>query len=370
VPQKSTVGAGAFFSRVPKSVYIGCAAIALLGIVSLSLWLVLRDTWERDHGAELRQISEQTIALIRAGKNEDGVAKYEAMRALVGDRQLEDPQLRKALADAKELAEPTRRKVNEAKNLEHLRSTEDKAKAFAASGEIRRAIDAYREALDLIQQAGTGNPEFAKAIQRIAGPKQKLEDQLAAIGREEGQRKEQERKRLEQEAYDKEMVSKGYVRHKDQWMTREEYAKLTARGKLRVTATYFYNDFKGNVPNEAAVFAIPKEKGLQGKKIPGNFFWSLQLAQGPLRKLMDDVGGAFGWAGGDGKVELRLEPGSYEILVLMDVRPYFYSDLHKNILAQWFSSEFAESHAVLGRFATKTVEVYPNDITEASVNLK
>jgi hypothetical protein len=113
VPQKSTVGAGAFFSKIPKSVYIGGAAIVLLGIVSLSLWLVLRDTWERDHGAELRQMSEQTTAFIRAGKHEKGIAKYQELIAFVGDRQLRDPSLRQDTLRAKDAAESVRKQMEE-----------------------------------------------------------------------------------------------------------------------------------------------------------------------------------------------------------------------------------------------------------------
>ena len=343
--------------------------IALVSLVTLVigpflLWVfVFRDTWEIDNWGKISQMSDSVQQLIWNNKLEEGVAKYDELLAFIGDRELKQDALRRDLQEAKEIAEPVRRKVNEAKNLERLRSLEERAKAFAESGEIRRAVEAYREALDLIRKADSENPKFANAIRRISRPKQQLEKQLAAAQ----QRREEERKRREQEAYDKEMASKGYVRHKGQWLTREEYAKL---GKLRVTATYFYNDFKGNVPNVAAVFAIPKEKGLQGKKIPGNYFFSLKTNQDQLKKFMDDIGGAFGWAGGDGKVELRLEPGSYEVLVLMDVRPYLSSDLHKVILAYWFSPKFAQLHGGLGRYATKTVEVYPNDTTEISLNLK
>lgn len=113
VPLTSTMGAGAFFRKIPKAAYIGCAAVVLVAVVSLTAWLAFRDTWERDHGPELRQMGERTISLIRAGKDEEGVAKYEAMLALVGNRQLEDPQLRQAVADAKAKAEPVKRQLEE-----------------------------------------------------------------------------------------------------------------------------------------------------------------------------------------------------------------------------------------------------------------
>jgi hypothetical protein len=107
------VGAGAFFSKVPKSVYIGGAAIILLGVVSLSLWLVLRDTWERDHGTELHQKSEAAILLIRDGKHDEGIAKYHELIAFVGDRQLRDPSLRQDTLRAKDAAESVRKQLEE-----------------------------------------------------------------------------------------------------------------------------------------------------------------------------------------------------------------------------------------------------------------
>jgi hypothetical protein len=107
------VGAGAFFSKVPKSAYIGGSAIVLLGVVSLSLWLVLRDTWERDHGTELRQKSEAAILLIRNGNHEEGMAKYHELIAFVGDRQLRDPSLRQDTLRAKDAAESARKQMEE-----------------------------------------------------------------------------------------------------------------------------------------------------------------------------------------------------------------------------------------------------------------
>ena len=112
-----------------------------------------------------------------------------------------------AMLDAKEASEPARKKVNEAKNLERIRHLEERAKAFASSGEIKRAVEAYREALDLIQKADSGNPKFTSAARRISRPKQQLEEQLA------------------EEAYEKEMVSKGYVKYRDKWLNSEEYTK-------------------------------------------------------------------------------------------------------------------------------------------------
>ena len=168
--------------------------------------------------------------------------------------------------------------------------------------------------------------------------------------------------------YENGMEPNNFTQHKGKFNN----AKMTAIGRLKVTATYFYNDFKGNVPGTAVVFAIPIETGLQGKKIPGQYYSMLEgeIAQVVLTDFMEKVRGSVGWAGGDGKAELRLFPGTYRILVLMDIKPYFYTEYHKQILAEWFTQEFAECHAVLGRYKTKLATVYPGETTEMSINLK
>ena len=115
VPLQSSVGAIAFFRKVPKWGYIGSTAIVLVVVVSLASWLALRDTWERDHGAELRQMSEATVKFIRDGKPEEGMAKYEAMRSFVGNRTLKSPDLRQALAVAEKVAEPVKERLGESR---------------------------------------------------------------------------------------------------------------------------------------------------------------------------------------------------------------------------------------------------------------
>ena len=207
-------------------IIIALVSVVTLVIGMLLLWVfVLRDTWELHNSYQLEQMSQSIVDMIENGNLREGVNKYDEMLAFIGDRELENPELRRAMLDAKEVTEQARKKVNEAKNLERIKYLEERAKAFALSGEIKRAVEAYREALDLIQKADSGNPEFAIATRRISGPKQQLEEQLAEIVRDEARRKEDERKRREQEAYEKEMVSKGYVKYRGKWISPEEYTK-------------------------------------------------------------------------------------------------------------------------------------------------
>ena len=200
VPMHSTVGSGAFFRRIPKSISIGAAAFVLLAVASLAAWLALRDTWERDHGAELRRLGEQTIELLRAGKNDAGVAKYESLLAFLGQRQLEDPQLRQVLADAKHLAEPARQQLQEQRrqaelkrreveNLAKLQGLESQAKAFLQAGDLRNGIDKCQQALEFVRTSQTDNPAFAQAIRRLTDMKAGAEGQVASA---ETERKLQE----------------------------------------------------------------------------------------------------------------------------------------------------------------------------------
>lgn len=191
VPLTSTMGAGAFFRKIPKAVYIGTAAVVLVAVISLTAWLALRDTWERDHGPELRQMSEQTISLIRAGEDEAGVAKYETMLALVGDRQLEDPLLRQAVADAREKAEPAKRQLEERQReaerqrrieetLATAHSLESEALRLGQRGDLQGAVEKYQLALSCIEDSSDTSSDFAAATTRLTNDLRGVKDQIAA----------------------------------------------------------------------------------------------------------------------------------------------------------------------------------------------
>lgn len=258
VPQKSTVGAGAIFSRIPKSVYIGGAALVLLGVVALSLWLVLRDTWERDHEQEFRQMSESAVGLIRAGKAEEGVAKYESLVAIIGGRTLEAPDLRRTVAGAKEASEPVKqrlegqrreaerlrqvateeaaRKQTAKENLTKLASIESQAKALVDSGDVKGAVDKYQQALDFIRISEADHPEFAQAIARVSLAKSAAETSLQAA-----RRKQQEDEQAKAELARRTEIYKEYAQKVQPFLD----AVLRTKSDLEVGVNY--RDFGSRV---------------------------------------------------------------------------------------------------------------------------
>lgn len=149
----------------------------------------------------------------------------------------------------------------------------------------------------------------------------------------------------------------------------EQYATITANGKLRITATYFYNEYKGNMPDEAVILAFPDKEELKQTEVPARVF-DLAIFRSKYEKFMTDLGGGYAVTGGDGKADMRLAPGKYEVWVLMDKMPYIQGQFTERLLRCRFSEEFAKSHSTLGRVKFVNAEVYPNDTTELSVNLK
>lgn len=125
VPPMSTVGLGAFFLFHRKAIALTIAACIVVTVGSVSAWLALRDTWERDHGPELRQISEQVVRLAQAGEYEQCVDRCRSMQKLINGRELADPELAQlvasaetATAEAEQRLRQTRREAREAAKLQ------------------------------------------------------------------------------------------------------------------------------------------------------------------------------------------------------------------------------------------------------------
>jgi hypothetical protein len=72
----------------------------------------------------------------------------------------------------------------------------------------------------------------------------------------------------------------------------------------------------------------------------------------------------------------RLPPGKYELLVLIDVLPYFdtegiISAVASSLNDYFDNPQFCKAQARIGRVAVKrNIEVFTNDSQEVSINLK
>ena len=223
VPVQSTVGLEAVLGKIPKKVYLAGIAGMVVLLVVLTAWLMLRDTWEKDHRTEVLRLSEDSISLIQAKRIADGVVKYDKLVQLVGKRKLSDSELIKAMADARDVADPFWQKQQEAEAITNLLGIESQAKAFVGAADFERGIEKYQQALDLIKNTKSDNPEYAAAVGRISQAKTFVSARLDQKRRDD----EAERKRIEEE---KKMASiKAHIKG-GAWLTKEAGSSDTLRG--------------------------------------------------------------------------------------------------------------------------------------------
>jgi len=177
-------------------VAIGATAAVLLALLGLAIWaFVLRDTWESDHRSDLVRLSGDTVDRIQAKNMKDGVKKYDELLQVIGDRKLTDRGVLKAVAEARDVAEPAKRKVKEAEALSALPVLESQASAFVESGNFERGIEKYQRALDLIKSTQAESAALAAWVGRISQAKT-----LASAGLHQKRKDEEaDRKRIEEE---------------------------------------------------------------------------------------------------------------------------------------------------------------------------
>ena len=215
-------------------IIIGGIGILAAIVVGFSVWFfAIRDTWESDHRDDVLRLSEETVTLSQAN-NPDGVKKYDELLRLVGKRTFTDAKLTKAVVDARDAAEPAKKKIleeqrlaeqrqKEAEVISKLGSLESQAKAFVDAGDFARGIEKYQQALDLIKDSQSSNAELAASVGRISQAKALAVTKLDAKRQEE----ETERKRIEEE---KRMASViGNVKG-GAWITRKSGSSELARG--------------------------------------------------------------------------------------------------------------------------------------------
>ena len=129
-------------------------------------------------GATYLALGKNTIRLIAANDSASGVKKYEELLSLVGKRNLNDPDLAKAVADARGAAEPAKRKIDEeqklaekrrkdAETVANLHAFKTQAKAFVEAGDFS-GIEKYKLGLDLIKNTQSDNADLAASVGRIS----------------------------------------------------------------------------------------------------------------------------------------------------------------------------------------------------------
>ena len=107
-----------------------CGTICVVLIGWFVWYVAIRDTFETDHRADVLALSKDTVKLTAARDAAGSVKKYEELLALVGKRKLNDAELVKAIADAREAAEPAKRQIDGERTLSNVHGLEEQAKAF------------------------------------------------------------------------------------------------------------------------------------------------------------------------------------------------------------------------------------------------
>jgi hypothetical protein len=201
--------------RVPKLVAVIGGAILVIGIAAVVGWLSLRDTWERDNAARVRQMATGVVAMVRDGNAAEAVWHREELKLLIGSRRLENPELVKLVsaanaaidqaaqrppdagkppvaagsqpqiastrraesAPAAPLAdERTRRK---AEDLGILTRMEANAAVLIKAGDFEKAVEKLDLALDFIRASQMDKQDVVEGVARISQAKRDAQQKLA-----------------------------------------------------------------------------------------------------------------------------------------------------------------------------------------------
>jgi hypothetical protein len=240
---------------------VGALAAAL--IVGLPLYVFWpRDTWERDNRGKILGLCSQADSLASQGKASGAQQKYEEVVATIGDRQLADEQLRKAVAktaleqgEAKAAAllrsgdwagaeceykrlldflkaspaddpdtNAVRHHATQGAREARIRILEAEAAQAAQGEDHQKTIAQYNQLLDHLQKQPPDDPVVAEARRKATEAKQKVEAALARIRAEEGRRRQEEEQR----------------RLAEQWRRDEEAQRALAEARKRAVREQFF----------------------------------------------------------------------------------------------------------------------------------
>ncbi len=202
-----------------QKIIIVLVSIITLVISALLIWVfIFRDTWELDNGYKLKKMCQSVIEMMKNGNSKEGIDNYEKVSALIGDRQIEDIELRNAIQQAQNIAEPVIKKISETKNLERIHFLVKKANDLVLNDDLIKAVEIYREAVVIIKKLDQEDPVVKEVLK---GVESRLQFLLGELSR----RQSALVKKQEEEDYNKQMKLKGYVKFRGKWLSPEDYNK-------------------------------------------------------------------------------------------------------------------------------------------------
>ena len=146
----ATVG---ILGRIPKRVYLMAIGVLLLGAVTLGVWLALRDTWEADHHDQIIAMRNTVREHRYAYRYPAAMAAYDELRALVGDRKIEDPDLARAIHSAGKEAEESRSVYDDSRAKQYYATNKDAIVAAIAKGHLACQEGQFVQAVSELESA-------------------------------------------------------------------------------------------------------------------------------------------------------------------------------------------------------------------------
>ena len=188
-------------SRIGRSelIGIGVGVVAVILVAGFILQQVLwKDTWESDNRDAIMRIHDEAISSFKSKGYESAIAKNDELLTLIGDRKIERSELSKAVSETKAVADKAnqtlKRQMQRKREGQMLGKLEIQAKALANKEDLESALKAYDQALSLVRNSRTKNPDFAVAVTRITKAKDAVAKQLS-LEQEAARKKEEERDR-------------------------------------------------------------------------------------------------------------------------------------------------------------------------------
>ncbi|MBL4700263.1 MAG: hypothetical protein JKX85_03310 [Phycisphaeraceae bacterium] len=170
--------------------------VSICAMTILFLFLTLgdkSDRWELYNSSEFKGLCNKTILLIKKGKNQEGLVKYDELLNLLKDRQLKDLELRAYMDETLKAVESAKKQLDEKarqekfvretpiriKNFNKLSSLELRASRLIETGKLLEGIGSYRAAIVILNSINTDTIRLQRISKRILSAHKVAEFQLA-----------------------------------------------------------------------------------------------------------------------------------------------------------------------------------------------
>jgi hypothetical protein len=120
---------------------LGITVPLLVGAGIVARLLVWRDTWEEDHRQELIRLSTDGQRFVRSGDEREAKQKYDSVLAIVGQREIHDPELAEKTRIARDgSARIAEREERDSREAESRHALADKLAAQRAEADVADAV--------------------------------------------------------------------------------------------------------------------------------------------------------------------------------------------------------------------------------------